>query len=185
MFAASPATLSVAPGAKKGYAEVCPANRVPSEVSGMLPPVTGEAEKKLKIVVPMDFSTKSEMALDFALMYSRFTNADVYVFHALEQKITDYRELDRLNVEHVERMKQAVLQAVERLAQRGIKHSVEEVYRRTSHGKPAIEILRIAAGVSADMIVMGKPNSKHFKELIEKAPCTLVLIRDKDPEFVM
>lgn len=142
-------------------------------------------KSKLKIVVPTNFSRKSEMALDFALMYSRFADADVYVFHAVEEKITDYRELDRLNVEHMERMKQAVLQAIERLTQRGLNHSIDEVYRRTSHGKAAIEVLRIAAGISADMIVMGKPSNKHFKELIEKAPCTLVLTRDKDPEFVI
>ncbi len=148
-------------------------------------PGAGPARSKLKIVVPTNFSKKSEMALDFALMYSRYSDADVYVFHALEEKITDYRELDRLNVEYVEHMKRAVLQAVERMAQLGITHAVDEVYRRISHGKAAIEILKIAAGISADMIVMGKPTSKHFKELVEKAPCTLVLIREKDPEFVI
>ena len=144
-----------------------------------------ETKTKLKIVVPTNFSKKSELALDFALMYSRFADADVYVFHAVEEKITDYRELDRLNVEHMERMKRAGLQAIERLNQRGIDHSVDEVYRRTSHGKDALEILRIAGGISADMIVMGKPSNKHFKELVEKAPCTLVLTRERDPEFVI
>jgi nucleotide-binding universal stress UspA family protein len=146
---------------------------------------TPTSHEKLKIVVPTNFSKKSEMALDFALMYSRFADADVYVFHAVEKKITDYRELDRRNVEHMERMKQAVLQACERMEKRGIKHSVEDVHRRFSHGKAAVEVLRIAAGISADMIVMGKPSNKHFKALVEKAPCTLVLTRDKDAEFVM
>lgn len=59
------------------------------------------------------------------------------------------------------------------------------VHRRISHGKAAIEILKVAAGISADMIIMGKPESRNFKELIDKAPCTVVLIREKDPEFVI
>jgi len=140
---------------------------------------------RLKIVVPTNFSKKSEMALDFALMYSSFANADVYLFHALEERMTDYRELDRLNVEYMERMKQAMLQGIERMAQKGITHTVSEVHRRISHGKIGTEVLKIAGGVGADMIIMGKPSSKHFKELLEKAPCTLVLIREKDTEFVI
>ncbi len=149
-------------------------------------PQGGEGEpKRLKLVVPTNFSKKSEMALDFALMYSRHVDADVYVFHALEERITDYRELDRLNVECMERMKTAVLQGVDRMAQKGITHTVNDVHRRISHGKAAVEILKIAAGVSADMIIMGKPDSKHFRELFEKSPCSLVLIREKDVAFVM
>ncbi len=146
----------------------------------------GEQEpKKLKIVVPTNFSHKSELALDFALELSRFANADVYLFHALEEKITDYRELDRVNVEYVARMKEQVLQAVARVAERGATHSVDSVFRRISHGRAPVEVLKIAAGISADMIVMGKPAPGHFHELVDKSPCTLVLIREKDAEFVV
>jgi nucleotide-binding universal stress UspA family protein len=151
----------------------------------MIAPSPAELTGRVKIVVPTNFSKKAELALDFALMYSRYANADVYLFHALEERITDYRELDRLNVEYMERMKQAMLRAIERLAQRGIKHTISEVYRRISHGKAPVEILKIAAGISADMIIMGKPTSKHFRELVEKSPCSLVLIREKDNEFVI
>jgi nucleotide-binding universal stress UspA family protein len=142
-------------------------------------------QRRLKIVVPTNFSKKSEMALDYALMYSRFANAEVYLFHALEARMTDYRELDRLNVEHMARMQKLVEDGIKRLADQGVGHAVDVVHRRTSHGKPGIEILKIAAGISADMIVMGKPSSKAFKELLEKAPCTLVLMREKDPEFII
>lgn len=147
--------------------------------------MSADAQAKLKIVVPTSFSRKSELALDFALAYSRFSNADVYVFHALEDKITDYRELDRLNVEYLELMKQAVLAGIQRLNDRGVTHTVEDVHRRISFGRPALEILKVAGGISADMIIMGMPTSKHFRELIEKAPCTVVLTREKDPEFVI
>jgi nucleotide-binding universal stress UspA family protein len=135
---------------------------------------------KLKIVVPTNFSKKSELALDFALDYSLKIGADVYLFHAFEQRSSDFRELDRLNVEYMERMKQAVIQAVDRLNARGGSHSVEDVFRRISHGKAAKEIDNIVTGVQADIVVMGAPSDKQFRDLVMHAPCTMVLVREKD-----
>lgn len=137
------------------------------------------AEKKLKIVVPTNFSKKSECALDFALQYTQLHNADVYLFHVIEERSRDYRELDRLNVEIMERMKTAVMQAIERLSASGGKHTVEQVHRRVSHGKPGQEVLVIAEGIQADMVVMGATTTKTFKELVTKTPSTLVLVKEK------
>lgn len=140
---------------------------------------------KLKLLVPFDFNHKSELALEFALKYSRNINADVYLFHVFEASTSDYRRLDRLNEEYLERMKQIVVAMVGRLAQEGIAHAVEGVHRRIANGKPWAEILKMAGGISADIIIMGAPSSNDFKRLIIKAPCTVVLVKDKDPAFVM
>jgi nucleotide-binding universal stress UspA family protein len=144
-----------------------------------------QGQDKLKLLVPISFTQKSELALDFALGYSQRIHADVYLFHVFEDSTSDYRRLDRLNEEYMERMKQVVMMAIERQAAKGISHAVEGVHRRISQGKPWIEILKMAGGISADMIIMGKPNSNQFKKLFAKVPCTLVLVREKDPEFVM
>jgi nucleotide-binding universal stress UspA family protein len=138
------------------------------------------SNEKLKLVVATNFSRKSERALDFALQQSQNANADIYLFHVFETKTTDYRELDRINVESMERMKQAVMQALERHSTRGVRHSIDEVHRRVSHGKAWVEILSIANGVRADMIIMGAPTTKNFRELITKSPCSLVLVKDKE-----
>jgi nucleotide-binding universal stress UspA family protein len=140
---------------------------------------------KLKLLVPINFARKCEMALDFALIYSQNFDADVYLFHVFEDSTKNYRRLDRLNEEYMERMKQVVMMAIERQHAKGVTHAVEDVHRRISQGKPWIEILKMAGGISADMVIMGKPTSSQFKKLFAKVPCTLVLVRDKDPEFVM
>ena len=140
---------------------------------------------KLKLLVPINFTRKCEMALDFALIYSQNVNADVYLFHVFEDSTKNYRRLDRLNEEYMERMKQVVLNAIERMAGQGITHRLEDVHRRMSQGKPWIEILKMAGGVSADMIIMGAPDTNSMKKLLLKAPCTVVLVREKDPTFVM
>lgn len=145
-----------------------------------------EAAKKIKLLVPTNFSHKSEMALRFALNYSyrRGGGAEVFLFHSYDQKNVDYRQLDRINADVIERMKTAVLEAIKAMEDVGEGHSVDTVHRRLSYGKAPAEILKMAAGMGADMILMGHPSSSNFRRLIEKSPCTLLLLKDKDPTFV-
>jgi nucleotide-binding universal stress UspA family protein len=143
------------------------------------------ASEKVKLLVPINFSHKSESALDFALTYARHLNADIYLFHVFEGATSDYRQLDRLTEEYLERMKQQVILAVDRLAKLGIEHTVDDVYRRIGGGKPAVEILKMASGIGADMIIMGASDGGAFKKLFAQAPCTLVLVKDKDAGFVV
>ncbi|MBI5509635.1 MAG: universal stress protein [Deltaproteobacteria bacterium] len=140
---------------------------------------------KLKILVPINFSRKSEMALDFALLYSQHFKADVYLFHVFEDKTDDFRRLDRLNEEYMERMKQVAMVAIQRLAAQGATHTVEEVHRRIAQGKPPLEILKMAGGISADMVVMGASSSSDFRKFFAKVPCSVVLVKEKDPTFVL
>jgi nucleotide-binding universal stress UspA family protein len=143
------------------------------------------ATGKLKILVPINFSRKSEMALDYALMYSRNYSADIYLFHVFEAAMTDYRQLDRLTEEYLERMKQQVINAIDRLSAQGIVNTVDDVYRRIGSGKPAVEILKMASGIGADMIVMGASGGGAMKKLITQSPCTLIMVKEKDTGFVV
>jgi nucleotide-binding universal stress UspA family protein len=136
--------------------------------------------QKLKIVVPVNFSKKSEMALDFALSFWAGKNTEVYLFHVFEESTSNFRRLDALNEEYMERMKQMVIQAVERLSHKGIAHTVDQVHRRMAHGKASNEIITMAEGVRSDIIVMGAPTQSQFKKIATKAPCSLVLLKEKD-----
>ena len=142
---------------------------------------------RYKILVPTNFSHKSTQALEYALMYTHQLTipSEVYLFHSYDDKKTDFRRLDQVNEESVERMRLHVLGAIDALRARGVDHQVDTVHRRLSYGKPWGEILKVAGGIAADMIIMGHPTQSGFRRLIEKAPCTLVLVKDKDPTFVM
>lgn len=131
----------------------------------------------MKLLVPVNFSAKSEKALDFALTYSQGNNAEIYLFHVFEVSRRDFRQLDKLNEEFMERMKQMALQAIDRVQAEGVPCTVETVYRRLAHGKAPAEILKMANGIGADMLIMGAPESGSFKKLISRTPCTLVLVR--------
>ena len=139
----------------------------------------------MKILVPTSFGSRSSLALEFALGYSQSHNAEVYLFHAHDTKTSDFRRLDRINEEMLSLMKNAVMSAIEILRDRGIHHAVGRVHRRISHGKAWMEILKISAGISADMVIMGAPRDSTFNRLITKAPCTIVLVKEKDQAFVV
>ena len=135
---------------------------------------------RIKLLVPVNFSVKSEMALDFALTYSQGMSADIYLFHVFEEATKNFRRLDRLNEEYMERMKQMVNKSIERVHAKGVQHTVKDVHRRMAHGRAPAEILKMADAISADVIIMGAATSSAFQKLALKAPCSLVLLKEKD-----
>ncbi len=147
-------------------------------------------ENPIKVVVPVNFSPaenfgapdispKSLLALHFALTHVSGRPAAIYLFHVLENTSRDFRQLDHVNEEIVELMKKFVLTAIDTLRRRGVQCDIEQVYRRISHGKPVAEIMQMATGMDADLIVMGAPSSRAFRNFTNKVPCTVVLTKDK------
>jgi nucleotide-binding universal stress UspA family protein len=143
------------------------------------------AQRKQKFLVPFNFSRKSELALDWALRYGAHIDCEVFLFHVFEGKASDFRKLDRQNEEYMERMKLTVTSWIERAKAEGINTESHDIHRRVANGKPGLEILKMAANVNADMIIMGAPGSFGFRRLLAKTPCTTVLVKDKDPAFVV
>lgn len=129
--------------------------------------------------MPFNFSRRSELALEWALSQTRAQSSTVYMFHVLEETTRNYRRLDKINQEAMERMRTAFMQVLSRLRERGIVPTVQDVERRFGAGKAAVEILQMAEGIAPDMIVMGAPTSSTYKKLVLNAPCTIVLVKDK------
>lgn len=144
-------------------------------------------DSEFRLLVPFSFTKKSEMALDYALRFHRdaHVQASVYLFYVHEDPVSNFRKADKLNEEYLERMKDIVIRSIDRLKEEGFSHSIDSVFRRIANGRPSVEILKMAGGMAADMIIMGAPRSKQVRRLVEKAPCTLVLVKEKDPAFVM
>ncbi|MEZ4271491.1 MAG: universal stress protein [Myxococcota bacterium] len=140
------------------------------------------AQGRTKILVPVNFSAKSEMALDFALSYSRERKEkmEIYLFHVFEEATKNFRRLDRLNEEYMDRMKNMVIKAIERVYKLGFQHSVDDVHRRMAHGKASVEILKMADAIQADLLVMGAPTASGFNRFISETPCSMVLLKPKD-----
>lgn len=139
-----------------------------------------DAAPKPKYIVAMNFSRKSELALEFALTHSPPGGAIIYIFHVFEDVTKNFRRLDRLNAETMDRMRHVMVNTLERLSQRGYNPNVEDVERRFANGKVGQELFKMAEGVQPNMLIMGAPSSNAFKKLLTQAPCTLVLVKDKE-----
>lgn len=143
----------------------------------------------MKILVATNFTAKSALALEWALTLSTHQahgrRVEIYLFHSYDQRKTDFRRLDKINEDCVERMRRSVMDAIAAVGGRGVTHSVDTVHRRLSYGKPWLEILKVAGGISADMIIMGCPSSSAFRRLIEQAPCAMMLAKEKDATFIV
>ncbi len=139
-----------------------------------------DATPKPKYIVAMNFSRKSELALEFALTYSPPQGAVIYIFHVFEDATKNFRRLDKLNAETMDRMRQIMVSTLERMNKRGVNPNVEDVERRFANGKVGAELFKMAEGVQPDMLIMGAPSSNAFKKLLTHAPCTLVLVKDTE-----
>ncbi len=60
---------------------------------------------KFKILVPVDFTKESDVSIDMALEIGVAHEADIYLFHVHEGRTKNFRELDRINEEVMEKMK--------------------------------------------------------------------------------
>jgi len=112
------------------------------------------------IVCPVDFSDASMLALEYALSLARETDAHLTVLHvasfALEQTMLDTAAAENgMTLAEFRRLTEQDLEA--RL--RGTVPADASDYCRVdtllTHGKPGIEVVRVATDRHADLIVMG------------------------------
>lgn len=143
---------------------------------------------RLKILCPVDFSENCRHALTFVIDFVQNQEAEIFLFYVVEEsrRLHFRGAADKLE-EDLERMKDLMVNELNLWAQRtGRQASIGEVHRRIANGKPWEEVLRMAGAITCDMIVMGASRKgKNAIKVIEQAPCTTVIVREKDMEFVM
>jgi nucleotide-binding universal stress UspA family protein len=143
---------------------------------------------RLKILCPIDFSENSRQALNFVIDYVNNRDAEIFLFYVVEEsRRTNFKgAADKLE-EDLERMKDLMVNELNMYQQKtGHAAQVGEVHRRIGNGKPWEEVLRMAGNITCDVIVMGASRKgKNAMKVIEMAPCTTIVVREKDLEFVM
>ncbi len=163
---------------------------------------TGERERRgrrrAKVLVPIDFSECSAKALDFATQYVEKIPSELYLFHVFEpvgrQKFVGKKLLDKVEAE-IDRMEGMAIAELERLIKDDeTRRRLKNFHCRVASGKPWEEILRMAANISADIIILGTHGREGIEralvgsvaeKIVRRAPCTVVCVKPKDPYFVM
>ncbi len=136
---------------------------------------------KSKIVVPVDFSVQSRAALEVAASFAKEQDAELLIVHVIEDDFEVYFSSGGISKED---------------ATRGLYNALHDVKPkdddvRFSHqlaeGKPASAILKLAAEVNAEMIVMGTHGRSGItrmvmgsvaEEVVRKSQCPVLTLRN-------
>jgi nucleotide-binding universal stress UspA family protein len=140
------------------------------------------------ILVPVDFSSHSDRALEYAVDLARALGARVHVLHVYHVPIYG-------GVGDFASAQLALMEIVREGAQKGMDDTVEKVRAsgvavegHLAEGFPAGQIVETAGRVGADLIVMGtqgRTGLEHFmlgsvaERTLRTAPCPVLTVKAK------
>jgi nucleotide-binding universal stress UspA family protein len=144
-----------------------------------------------KILVPVDFSTCSGAALDYALRLGKELGAELEVVHAFEiptfvppHVVVVMGEVEASLSEHAEREARQQLEAF--LQSHGVG---KETKRELLLGPPALTVLERLSSNNVDLVVMGTHGRTGLsrwvmgstaEKILRGAPCPVLTVRTKE-----
>lgn len=148
-----------------------------------------------KILVADDFSEHSANALNYASEFAKAFNAEVLLCHVVEgasllsQMPPGGEAYFPPNLAEIQE-KSARDACEKRLAHSGIERSSIHI----PHGKPFVEIVKLAKEQDVDLIIIGTHGRGAIghmllgsvsEKIVRKAPCPVLTVRHGEHEFVM
>jgi len=148
------------------------------------------------ILFPTDFSESSKYAMHFAISFAQEYRARLYVLHVVEDMahaiyfdLLQAPPLAQLLTE----MEQQARQELDKVIPPEVAGKVE-VERMIRKGVPFHQIVRAAAEIDADLIVLGTHGRTGLKhalfgsvadKVVRKAPCPVLSVRHPEHKFEM
>jgi nucleotide-binding universal stress UspA family protein len=141
------------------------------------------ATSKNRILVPIDFSDQSLIALEQSFNLSRLTNAELYLLHVIDESF----HLPFLGAKEDKAIEKKAQKALEKLAEDTAKRAGIAVNTLSARGKIYDEINRAAKKLKCSFIIMGTNGSTGLKRfigsnalrVIREAPCPVITIKGK------
>ena len=144
------------------------------------------------ILVPTDFSPASFKALEYALTLGALSDARVTLAHIVVPVAAPDLVYGPVDWDEGEAMKQAKVRLNEIKHEQGFELS-KQIKILVRRGHPYHEIDRIANDIRADLIVVsthGRTGLRHLllgsvaERVIRHAPCPVLVVREKEHEFI-
>jgi nucleotide-binding universal stress UspA family protein len=147
-----------------------------------------------KILVPTDFSEGACHALRYGTSFAREYGAELLIVHVVESVAAPYAS-DLFPVPMAEVFQELSAYAQGELRKLAEQAKAKGVVARTMvvHGKPSLEIMRVAREETIDMIVLGTHGKgvldqalfgSTTERVVRKAPCPVLTVRVAEHEFV-
>jgi nucleotide-binding universal stress UspA family protein len=149
-----------------------------------------------KILVPVDFSENSHIALDLAMAFADKFDADVLLFHAFGIPDVMKESAQRhklLNKDMIERAKEDGVKGLQAFAGKYNSDKIH-VIPEIREGKPFVEIIKAAKNYKANLIVMRTHGPTGLKgmligsvaeKVVRKAPCPVLTVKHPDCKLEM
>jgi nucleotide-binding universal stress UspA family protein len=149
-----------------------------------------------RLLVPVDFSENSRIALEWAMAFADKLDADVVLFHAFEMPDVMKEPAQRhglLNKDMIGRAKEEVVKELQAFADKYDEDKIS-VAPEIGEGKPFVEIIQAAKTYDVDLIVMGTHGRTGLRSMligsvaekvVRKAPCPVLTVKHPDYKFEM
>lgn len=148
---------------------------------------------ELTLLVPVDFSPPSQRAMAWAFDYGQRAPCDVHLLHVVERHLSFADLTDpgvgslRAELDEVSRAAEVELAQMAPTAE--ARGRIGTLHHHVAIGRPADEIVRLAAKLDADLIVMGTHGltgaverlfvGSVAQKVVRAAPCTVVCVKAK------
>jgi len=143
-----------------------------------------------KILMPVDFSENSRVALDWAMSIANKLGAKVILFHAMET--SDFiKELAEQEDDVLSRVKSGAAMQLQQFADKYNDKKIS-VAASIDEGKPFVKIIEAAKSYDVDLIVMGTHGRTGLRQtligsvaekVVRKAPCPVMIVKHPDYKF--
>jgi universal stress protein A len=139
------------------------------------------------MLIAVDFSEPSRMALVWAFDYATRAPCEVHLVHVVENRVGEAfrgHQVDRVSKELAEVTREVDEELKRMLPDPDERAMLGRIVRHVAYGKPATEILAIAERLGADLIVIGTHGRGGLAQLVlgsvaEKvvrhAPCPVLV----------
>lgn len=144
------------------------------------------------ILVPVDFSSFSSKALDYAVAFARQFGATIVLVHVVEPMVypENYMAVPTVNEDINGSLMKA---AEEKLAAARKAIDSDRVKGVTRLGRPYVEIVEVAKEEEADLIILATHGHTGFKHVllgstaervVRHAPCPVLTVRNPEHDFI-
>ncbi len=145
-----------------------------------------------KILIPVDFSETSLLAIKHGAFLAQLTKGEVYLTHVINKLYESYAVINQpMNVD-TGMLSDKVTVKLEEISNEIKKKYAINVHKIVSSGNPTSEIIKTAKDVDASLIVMGTHGYSPLEELvigsnaikvITKSACPVMCMSEKATKF--
>lgn len=132
------------------------------------------------ILFPTDFTADAEQAYRYALEIAKKTDADLHLFHAIEEPFNYAVRIEEI----VENKKDSALKTFQQMMQQAREsdeYNKLAIYSEIRRSKPLSAILSKAEDIEADMIIVGTKGESSFKRILYGNVTSQLLLESEIP----